>query len=172
MAGTRHPLPDYGGGKLPLRVRLSMPTHDGAGEMIIGNIFAPQIGAHAKEEALSDGALESGPPVTLDKSAAFRIGVGEKVPRRHVLAVIAGDLLQGLIPCQLRQPGILSLLIDEVMDSTFQPGNIDGGLSSGARLITGRRARDWSGQPAAEQHKKHWDKDCFFSHGDQEDAVS
>ena len=177
MAGARHPLPDYGGGKLLLRLPgshcLPLSVHDGAGEMIIGNVFSPQIGSNAKEEARSDGAFESGPPVTLDKIAAFRIDVGEKVPRRHILAVIAGDLLQGLAPCQRWQPCILPLLVDQVMDSHFQPGNIDGGLSTGARFITSRSARDWSGQPAeAEQHKKYWNTNCFFSHGGLGDAVS
>jgi hypothetical protein len=103
--------------------------------------------------------------------------VGEKAPRCHIPAVIAGDLLQGLIPAQSRHPGLFSLPIDEGVDPFFQPGDINDGLSTrtrrtGARYTGGwiagwRCARgDGLGQPAeAEQYKKHWEKDGFFSHG-------
>lgn len=173
MAGARHPLSDHVGGNLLLRVPggrcPSIPPRDGAVEIIVGNVFSPQLGGIP---ARPDGALEPTPPVTLAEVAAFRVDVGEKVPRRHIPAVIAGDLIQGLIPCQSRQPGIFALQVDEGMDSLFQPVDLDGGLSTRARATTGRRVCDWSGQPAeAEQHKKHWEKNGFFSHGDLGEVV-
>ena len=178
MAAARHPLSDHGGGNLLLRVPggrcPSIPPLGAAGEIIVGNVFAPQLGGIP---ARFDGALESAPPVTLTEVAAFRIGVGEKAPRRHIPAVIAGDLLQGLIPAQSRHPGLFSLPIDEGVDPLFQPGDINDGLSprvrpTRGRYPRGRRARGGSGQPAeAEQREEHWDKDCFFSHGDLGEVV-
>jgi hypothetical protein len=110
------------------------------------------------------------------------------MPRRHIPAVIAGDLVQASIPSQSRQPCLMPFKVDEVMDSTFQPGDIDAklltrGRRTGARHTGWRCARrrcdgepctrgDGFAQPAeAEQHKKHWDKDGFFSHGDTGEVV-
>lgn len=189
VAGTRHPLPDHGGGKLLLGVPGSRgpatPLRAWAVDGVVGNVFAPQAEGVS---AYSGGAIESGPPVTVGEVAAFRIGVGEKAPPRHIPAVIAGDLVQGAIPCQLRQPGPSPFQVDELVDSIFQPGDIDAGLLlrgqragaghagkwfAGGRCDAGRCARgDGFGQPAAaEQHKKHGKEDCLFSHGGQEEVV-